>query len=304
MNSGKNNKWLLLSLLALIWGSSFILIKLGLKGLTPIELGSFRILFAALFLMAAGFKSLKHIKRHQWKYIVITAILATFIPAYSFAIAQTEIDSSVTAILNSLVPLNALLLGILFFKAGFQKMQVIGVFIGLLGSVLLIYNGAMMHPDQNYFFAGFIILATICYALNANILKRHLEDLSSLSIVTGNFLVLSVPALAILLFSGILGHINTPETLTSIGFIFVLGIIGTGIANILFFRLIQISSPVFATSVTYLIPVVAFIWGFLDHEKMNAQQLLGAAIVLVGVYLSGRKVASKKAKAVFGKKFS
>lgn len=304
MNQSKNNKWLLLSILALVWGSSFILIKRGLTGLSAIELGSFRILFAALFLMIVGFKSLRLIQRYHWKYIIITSILGTFIPAYFFAIAQTQIDSSLTAILNSLVPLNALFLGILFFRVGFQKRQVIGVLIGLAGSVLLILNGASMNPGQNYLFAIFIILATICYALNVNILKRYLQELNSLSIVTGNFLVLSVPALAILLFSGILDHINTPETRASIGFIFILGVIGTGIANIIFFRLVQISSPVFATSVTYLIPVVASIWGFLDHEKMNMQQLLGAAIVLVGVYLSGRKAAGKKGKAVLRKKFS
>lgn len=304
MNNSKNNKWLILSVLALVWGSSFILIKHGLTGLSPVELGSFRILFAALFLMVVGFKSLKQIRKHHWKYIVITSFLGTFIPAYFFAIAQTQIDSSVTAILNSMVPLNALILGILFFRVGFEKKQVIGVLIGLLGSILLIFNGASMNPGQNYFFAIFIIIATICYALNVNILKRYLQDLNSLSIVTGNFLVLAVPALTILLFSGILEHINTPATLASIGFIFILGVIGTGIANILFFRLVQISSPVFATSVTYLIPVVASIWGFLDHEKMNARQLVGAAIVLTGVYLAGKKASSKKGKAVLRKKFS
>ncbi|MGS2741292.1 DMT family transporter [Sinomicrobium sp. M5D2P17] len=303
MNQNINNKWLLLSVLALIWGSSFILIKRGLSGLSPIELGSFRILFAALFLFITGYKSLKRIQKPQWKYIVITSILGTFIPAYFFAIAQTQIDSSVTSILNSLVPLNALIIGILFFRAPFQRKQAMGVLFGLSGSILLIINGASMNPQQNYFFAIFIIIATICYALNVNILKKYLQELPPLSIVTGNFLVLSVPALIILLFSGILKHVNTPETLTSIGFIFILGIVGTGIANIIFFRLIQISSPVFSTSVTYLIPIIASIWGFLDSEKMNSRQLLGAAIILLGVYLSGR-AGMKTNKAVLRKKCS
>lgn len=282
-------KWVYLIILALIWGSSFILIKRGLIGLSPLQLGSLRIIFAAFFLLLIGFKSLVKIPRFQWKYIALTATLGTFIPAYLFAIAQTQIDSSVSAILNSLTPMNTLILGALFFGLNFRKRQIIGVFIGLIGTALLILNGASHHPDQNYTYAILILIASICYATNVNLIKIYLSDLNPVSITTGNFLILLIPALLILFFSGFFQLASTENVQHSILFIMVLGVVGTGIANILFFRIIQIASPVFATSVTYLIPVVAFSWGLVDSETLSPIQFLGALIILLGVYLSAKK---------------
>jgi drug/metabolite transporter (DMT)-like permease len=285
----KQLKWGYLLVLSLVWGSSFILIKKGLLGLTAIQVGSLRIIFAAIFLLIIGFKSLSKIPKEKWKYIALTSLFGTFIPAFLFAIAQTEIDSSVSSILNSLTPLNTLVLGALVFGVSFQKRQVWGVFIGLVGSLLLVFNGAMNHPDQNYYYAILVIIASVCYAINVNLIKRFLSDLTPVSITTGNFLFLIFPALAILYFSGFGAVIHVEKVQHAVMFIMVLGVVGTGIANILFFKLIQISSPVFATSVTYLIPVVAFFWGLLDNEMLTAVQFFGAFIILIGVYLSAKK---------------
>ena len=285
----KQLKWVLLSILSLIWGSSFILIKKGLIGLSPIQLGSLRILFAGFFLILVGFKSLSKISFQQWKFIALTAFFGTFIPAYLFAIAQTEIDSSVSSILNSLTPLNTLVLGSLAFGLHFRRNQIIGVIIGLIGSALLILNGAMNHPEQNYYYALLVIIASVCYATNVNLVKKHLSGMAPLSITTGNFLVLLLPAALILYFTDFLNVVSIPQVQHSMLFIVVLGVIGTGIANIIFFKLIQLSSPVFATSVTYLIPIVAFFWGLLDNEMLTPIQFVGAFIVLIGVYLSAKK---------------
>ncbi len=288
MNS-KQTKWFFLLLLALIWGSSFILIKRGLVGLTPYQLGAFRIFFAGLFLLIIGFNSLKSIPKQKWKYIALTALFGTFIPAFLFSIAETRLDSSISAILNSLTPLNTLVIGFLSFGLIFKRSQIYGVIIGFIGSILLVFNGAIHHPEQNYYFSIFVIIASICYALNVNLVKRYLSDLSPLSITTGNFAVMILPALFILAFSGIGKTISIESTQHSIFFILLLGIVGTGIANIIFFKLIQISTPVFATSVTYLIPIVAFFWGLLDNEMLTPVQFLGAFIILIGVYLSSKK---------------
>lgn len=285
----KQLKWVYLIILALVWGSSFILIKRGLVGLTPMQVGSLRIIFAALFLLLIGFKSLSKIQSQQWKYIALTATLGTFIPAFLFSIAQTQIDSSVSAILNSLTPLNTMILGGLAFGLSFKKSQILGVIIGLIGTFLLIINGAIHHPEQNYYFAILIIIASICYATNVNLIKRHLSDLSPLSITTGNFLVLLFPSLTVLLFSDFFEVISVGRVQHSVLYIIVLGVVGTGIANIIFFKIIQISSPVFATSVTYLIPIVAFSWGLLDNEMLTPVQFMGAFIILIGVYLSAKK---------------
>lgn len=285
----KQLKWIYLIVLALVWGSSFILIKKGLIGLTALQLGSLRILFAAVFLMLIGFRTLSKIPKFKWKYIALTSMFGTFIPAYLFAIAQTQIDSSVSSILNSLTPLNTLFLGALVFGLQFKRNQIFGILIGLAGSALLILNGAIHHPEQNYYYAILVIIASICYAVNVNLIKKHLHDLSPLSITTGNFVVLFVPAFIVLFFSGFFEVVHDLKVQESVLFIMVLGVVGTGIANILFFKLIQISSPVFATSVTYLIPVVAFCWGLFDNEMLTAVQFFGAFIILIGVYLSAKK---------------
>lgn len=289
MMESKQLKWVYLAVLALVWGSSFILIKKGLIGLTALQVGSLRIVFAALFLLLIGFKSLFKIPKEKWKYIALTSLFGTFVPAFLFALAQTEIDSSVSSILNSLTPLNTLILGALVFGVSFQRRQVFGVFIGLLGSLLLVFNGAMNHPDQNYYYAILVIIASICYAVNVNLIKRFLSDLSPVSITTGNFLVLLFPSLTILYLTGFTSAIHIEKVQEAVLFIIILGVVGTGIANILFFKLIQISSPVFATSVTYLIPVVAFFWGLLDNEMLTSIQFFGAFIILIGVYLSAKK---------------
>ncbi len=285
----KNLKWYLLVLLSLIWGSSFILIKMGLVGLTPLQLGSLRIIFCALFLLVIGFKSLKAIPHTQWKYVALTAMFGTFLPVYLFSFAQTQIHSSISAILNSLTPLNTLLIGAAAFGLQFQRRQLFGVLIGLVGCALLIYNGAVDNPNQNYYYTLLVVAASACYATNVNLIKRYLSGLSPLSISTGNFAVLLVPALIVLFLSGFQDIAALPNTVNSMLFIAVLGILGTGIANIIFFRLIQLSSPIFASSVTYLIPVVAFGWGLVDNESLSLTQAVGAAIILIGVYFSARK---------------
>ncbi|MBO9583483.1 MAG: EamA family transporter [Flavobacterium sp.] len=285
----KQLKWIYLTILSLIWGSSFILIKKGLVGLTAIQVGSFRIIFAALFLLIVGFNSLKKISRRQWKYVAITSLFGTFMPAYLFAIAETQVNSSIVAILNSLTPLNTLVLGIIAFGIQFQKRQVLGVFVGLIGCLLLVLSGDSSSGTQNYLYVLLVVMATLSYAINVNLIKKYLHDLNSVSITTGNFTILLLPALLILSTTDIGQKIHFEETQHSILFVMILGVLGTGIANVLFFKLIQMSSPVFATSVTYLIPIVAFFWGLLDNEFLTPIQSLGAFVILIGVYLSAKK---------------
>ena len=284
--SKQQHKWLYLIILSLIWGSSFILIKKSLIGLTPLQLGALRMLITAVFLLLIGFKSLKEIQQKHWKYIAITAALGTFFPAFMFAFAIFGIDSSIASILNSLTPFNTLIFGALVFGFTFKSKQVIGIFVGLIGTVLLIYEGAALNPDQDYRYALLILLASVGYAFNVNIVKKHLSDLSALSITTGNFLLLIIPAFLVLAFSGFFSSFEVNETTTkALGYITVLSVVGTGIAKVMFNKLIHLSTPIFSSSVTYLIPIVAILWGVLDGEKLSAMQLLAGGIVLFGVYL-------------------
>ena len=292
--SNRNKKWLYLVILSLVWGSSYILIKKTLIGLTPLQLGSLRIIFTTIILLAIGFSSLKKIPKNKWKWIFLTGYIGSFFPSFLFAFAQTEIDSGVAAILNSLTPLATLLIGLGFFKFIIDSKQIVGVIIGLIGSFLLIYEGSTINPDQNLLLVAFIIAASICYAASVNILKAHLQEVPAISIALGNFLCILPPALIILFSSGFL-NINfaeSPEVQNSLFYILILAIFGSAFAKVLFNRFIQIASPVFASSVTYTLPIVAIMWGYLDGESINNRQLLATAIILVGVYLANRKTTT------------
>ncbi|MDT0643112.1 DMT family transporter [Zunongwangia sp. F363] len=285
----KNLKWIYLILLSLVWGSSFILIKKGLVGLSALQVGSFRIIFAALFLILVGFKSILKLTRQQWKWVVISGFLGSFFPVYLFSFAETEIDSAIASILNATTPLLTLIFGGLFFKAIFTQNKLFGVVIGLLGTAGLILSRASVNPGQNYFYSGLVVLAAGFYAINVNILKTYMSDISALGIAAGNFFVLLFPALGMLWFSGFFSsEFPGPEVISSMGFVAILGIIGTGVAMIIFNRLVQISDPVFTTSATYTIPVVALGWGILDGEVFSFWQLFSAAVILLGVFIVNR----------------
>ncbi|PZD78955.1 DMT family transporter [Mesonia sp. K7] len=290
-----NLKWIYLIGLALVWGTSFILIKKGLVGLTPIQLGALRTTFAALFLFIIGFKSVFKIKKHHWKWISISAAIGTFFPAFLFAFAELEIDSAIVSILNSTVPILSVIFGFLLFKTVSTDKQITGVIIGLIGSILLIVSGATFNEGQNYWYAILPLIATSMYAINVHVIKNYLHDIPALSITVGCFTVLFVPALMVLVFSGFFSEevLLDPAAQTSMWYILILAVIGTGIAKILFNRLVQISTPVFSTSVTYLIPVVALIWGFLDGENLNFWQLLSGLLIFVGVYYANKKRKKK-----------
>tara|TARA_B110001452_G_scaffold167108_1_gene139591 strand:- start:1027 stop:1902 length:876 start_codon:yes stop_codon:yes gene_type:complete len=288
----EQKKWFYLFLLALTWGSSFILIKKGLLGLSPFQLGSLRTVMSSLFIFTIGFKSLKTIQSHQWKWIILTGFIGTFFPSFLFAFAETEVDSGIVSILNSLVPLNTVLIGLAVFKITSTKTQVFGVILGFVGASMLIFNSMELHPDQNYLYAGFVILATVMYASSVNIIKRYLQDVKPIAIATGNFVAIIIPAILVLSFS----NFFTTETFQndtiyiSIGSVAILSLFGTVMAKIIFNSLIQISSPVFASSVAYLMPLVALLWGLLDGEVFGINQGLASSLILLGVYLVNKKV--------------
>ncbi|WP_411029050.1 DMT family transporter [Spongiimicrobium sp. 3-5] len=285
-----DKKWLYFILLSVVWGSSFILIKKALLGLTPVQLGGVRIVFASSFLFIIGYKSLKEIKKQDWKWILAAGFFSSFFPPFLFALAQTEIDSGVTSIFNSLAPLLTTLVGGIMFGLLITRRQVFGVFVGLLGTVALILAGARFSPDQNYWYAIFIILSALGYAFNINIIKKHLSHLSPLAVTTASFGVVIVPALIMVGFSGFFNEVwYSPDMQTALIYLVLLALFGTALANIYFNKLIYVSSPVFAASVTYTIPLVAVLWGVWDGEKMNVYQLIGGAIILLGVYLVNRR---------------
>jgi drug/metabolite transporter (DMT)-like permease len=288
-----NIKWIYLLILSVIWGSSFILIKKSLLGLTAYQLGALRTIITGIILLAVGYKTLRDISKSKWTWLIISGLLGSFIPSFFFAIAETEIDSAVASILNSLVPLNTILLGFAVFKITSTKRQVLGVIIGFIGTAILILKGAELNPNQNYLYAGYVIASTVMYAANVNIIKRYLQDVKPLAIAAGNYLFIVIPAIIILLFTDFFTaeRFNNPNFASAMIYVTILSILGTAIAKVVFFKLVQISTPVFASSVTYIMPIVALIWGVLDDEAFSLIQGLAALLILVGVYLAHKRKA-------------
>ena len=290
----KLNKWFYLISLSLIWGSSFILIKKALVGLEADQLGSLRIIFSSIIIILIAWKRLSKITTLEWKWITISAFLGSFFPAFLFAFAEKEIDSAVASIINSIVPLNTVVIGMVLFNIRSTKRQIIGVLIGLAGTYMLIMSGINLNPDQNYLYSGFVILCSFLYALNVNIIKKYLQHLSALTITVGHFAVIIIPAVIVFYFSDFdVNSLKKQETIDSIIYVLILAVFGTALAKILFNKLIKISSPVFASSVTYSMLIVSIFWGLVDGEKFSIYQLIATIIIILGVLLTNKKSPPK-----------
>jgi len=286
-----NKKWIFLIILSLIWGSSFILIKKSLIGFTPMQLGALRILISGFFIFLFGFHTLKNITRKQWKWIIVSGFLGTFFPAFFFAFAETEIDSAVASILNSLVPLNTILLGFAIFKIASTQRQIFGVIVGFIGTSILIIDGAQLNQQQNYFYAGLVLISGVMYGANVNIIKRYLQDVKAITIAVGNFAAIIIPAFIVLLFTNFFSKetFELPDFKMALIYVILLSAFGTALAKVMFNKLVQMATPVFASSVTYLMPIVAVAWGLLDGEGFSVLQGLAAILILIGVYFANRR---------------
>lgn len=282
--------WILLILLALIWGSSYILIKYSLKAFNPLQLGSLRVTIAFIVLsplLLVG--RYREYNGKQWVYVVLVGLLGSAFPAVLFATAQTRINSSLAAILNALVPLSTLVVGALFFREKFSRYKIAGVLLGILGSgvtILMRSNGLF---DGNNFFALLVILAGICYALETNILKQFLGNVSPMGLTAWSFACIGPFTAALAWQCGAFTLIaQHPESWKSLGYLTILSVMGTALAIILFNMLVQQTTALFASTVTYLIPIVAVLWGINDGEAVSFIDLLGLGGILLGIYLTGK----------------
>lgn len=280
-------KWVYLITLSIIWGSSYILIKKGLVGLTPLQLGSSRIIMTTVILMIFGWKQLQKIPKNAWKWIILTGFFGTFFPSYLFAFAETVIDSSVAAVLNGMTPLFTLILGLLFFNLSFKWMKIVGVLVGFGGTLVLVSNEFTMRSGLSSWYAFLVVAATLCYSINVNLIKHKLQGVPALAIALGNFITIVIPAFVVLLFVDFpwTKIISSSEVSSSIGYILILSLFGTALAKVMFNELVSISTAVFSISITYLLPIVAIAWGILDGEQFTLIQWLGCALILLGVYL-------------------
>lgn len=280
----------LIIVLALLWGSSFMLMKQGLKAFSANQVASFRIFIAFVALLPVYLRiDLKGLKKKHFLGLFIVAVFGSGIPPYLFTWAQTHIASYVAGVLNALTPLMTMLFGYLLFSNKVQGSQILGVLIGFGGAALVILLRADMGFDQDMEYSLLVVLAAACYGVGANTLKAKLSDLSPFTITTLAFTIIGPFAGAYLWYSGAFQQlIDEPEARVALNYLLVLGVVGTAFALVLFNYLIKTVSALYASTVTYLIPIVALSWGVLDGEQIGMPHIAGLVLILAGIKLTGK----------------
>ena len=289
-DSPKLIHWVMLVVLSLIWGSSFILIKQGLKVYSFMEVGAIRVVSAFLVLLPVALANFKKVPKEKWKYIIVMGLLGNFIPAFLFAKAQTQLASSIAGVLNALTPLFTFIVGIIAFSQVMKVGQLIGLVIAFLGSALLIFINSEGEISSVNYFAFFVIAAAMCYAVSTNLIKTFLTTIKSLQLTSFAISIVGPMGIFILINSDFSYKLtNTDGAIEALLYLTLLGIISTSVALVMFNKMIQTTSAVFASSVTYLIPIVAIFWGILDGEVLMPLHYFCIFTILVGVYISNRK---------------
>lgn len=284
-NKGMN--WVLFILLSLIWGSSFILMKAGMNGLSSVQVASLRIVSAGMVLLPLAIRNIKKVPLNLYPAVFLSGTLGSLLPAYLFCIAEEVVDSSLAGMLNALTPIFVILTGLAFFHTQTNARKVLGVCIAFLGCVIIFMGNATLMENGHWSYVALIFFATISYGFNVNLVHRYLKDIPSLRIVSLAMALNALPALLVLIFShyfqqGLTGTIVLKAT----GFSMLLGIVGTSLANYLFYVLIKRAGTIFSSMVTYGIPFVAMLWGLVFKEQLTPIKIAGLMVILMGVYLA------------------
>lgn len=281
--------WLLLCMLALVWGSSFILIKRSLGAFPPEQVAGGRLVFALLFFSPflarqSQQADVRVAVRHRWVALLASGVIGFVIPAFLFAEAGAHLSSSLSGALNSLSPLFTLILGAVFFGQTLKVRQVAGILLGLAGSLLLVFFSATGSFEVNGY-AFLVVVATVCYGLNTNLIGRYISHLPALVSTAWLFAFAGSIALLTLIPTDFFNRVVDPKNRFPLAALVTLGVLGSGLMSIFFNRVMQLASPLFAASVTYLIPIVALLWGVLDGETVYPVQFAGMGVCLLGIWL-------------------
>jgi drug/metabolite transporter (DMT)-like permease len=283
--------WMLLTVLSLIWGTSFILIKKGLVVFQPDEVATLRIVAASVVLFPFALRRLKDVRWRHIGLLFVVGLLGNLLPSFLFSFAQTRIDSSVAGILNALTPLFTMLVGVMVFHQVITRKLVVGMIIAFSGTLFLMLAGSGLDLTGLNFYALLIVLATSMYGTNLNLIKFKIAELRALTI-TSISLAMVGPIAAVYLF-GFTDFVHKAQhaegAWVSLSAVVGLGVVSTGLATVMFNKLVKMTTPIFTSSVTYVMPMIAVAWGLVDGEILLPGHLIGMACIILGVYLVNRK---------------
>lgn len=293
--------WLLFTVLSFIWGSSFILMKFGLEKLTAYQVAALRIVSSGLVLLPIAVRCLHKLPQSKLVTIFMSGLLGSLLPAFLFCLAEVGISSALTGTLNALTPIFVISIGILFYKARISANKIMGIIIAFVGCILLLLSKGV-GDNQNLLYILFVIVATICYGINVNMVSQHLNDVPSLQIAAVALGLNAIPALVVLIATGFFSlPLGNMDMLQAIGASSVLGVFGTAVASVLFYRLMKSAGPVFSSMVTYGIPVVAIIWGVVYKEAVGWKQIACLVLILSGVFVANMEMIVSAAKSRMAK---
>jgi len=290
--------WILYLILCLIWGSSFKLMHDSSFGLTPAQIAALRIFSAGLVFIPFAVTHFKKIPANKRGLTILSAVFGNLLPAFLFAIVMTRIDGSLGGILNSLTPICVVIVGIVFFRDKIRRQKVIGVLIGFVGLVLLTLSPVIMNEKNisfdNWGYTLLILLATILYGININMVGHYLKGVNAVHVATVSLAFMTIPTAIILVQQGFLNlDFGNHTVQKAIIYSIILGVAGSAIATALFYILVQRAGMLFASLVTYGIPFVALAWGFSDGEKIGWMRIVCLGLILLGVYLANRQIKDK-----------
>ena len=217
--------------------------------------------------------------------MVVVGVCGSGLPAILYATAQTQISSSVAGLLNALTPIFAFILGVTFFSKKFRWSQLLGITLGFLGTLIIFFSRGTSNEQFPIFFGLLLVLATFCYGVSANTVSSKLKSLHPLVISTLSFSVIGPWALIYILTTDFISITASGDANYSLMALLTLSLVGTFGANILFFKLIQITDAVFSSSVSFITPVVALGWGFVDGEHISLNFILALVMILSGVFM-------------------
>lgn len=268
---------------------------------SAMDVAALRITIAALALLPVAISQFKNVPHEKWIWILGVGTFGNLLPAYLFTSAQTELPSAIAGMLNSLTPLFTMIIAVLLFKTAISISQLIGLVIGFFGAMLLISDGGnlvdvfMSESGISIVGCGKVALATLFYGLSVNILRNKLLDVGATTIAA-IALAFVMPIAVFALFGSDVPTIllENPSGIKSMLSVVVLAVIGTAAALAVFNALIKWTDALTASSVTYIIPVFAAMWGFIDGEALTVWHLIGGLVILLGVALVKRGSSGKK----------